>query len=1473
MSEFPLAGRRIVVVLGMHRSGTSAITRGLQALGVDLGDRLEPPDEEDNAKGYFEDVDIVALNDELLAEAGLGWASVEPFGDDVLTQLCRPANVQRAAGLLRAKARGDRPFGFKDPRTTKLLAFWRFVFAQERCDVRYVLAVRNPLSVVRSLARRDWFETEFGFELWLEHAIACLRHLRQERTVVVDYDRMMADPRRELARIASVVGGEVDPQAADAYTRDFLAAEMRHSIADAGDVAADRAASPATCEAVALFAELASDRLAIDDARAVVAVEDWRRERLRLRPILRAYDRGHQERSGLADRLAAAEAAVTAAAEENSANAAAVAAMTRRIRDLEAAYGEIRSSIAWRATAPVRRLFDLLRSAGRLLRAAPAAIRIGGGWRNSCATTLRVLWREGFRGVRARILHAELANPAASESAVRVRSILVEPALARQPAVAAPAGRLALHLHVEDVAALTACAPLLAGCSGVPVLVTVAGNSDAEAAACRQALAHLQLRAVQPVGAHGALGAFVEHALPVLAGAEFLGHLRVDAAAGVGLSMLLGVEGAGVAPLLAKLAHGAPAVFVDRIGSALPQVDEADVVELLRRAGEAGGPVGAGSEADPDAHGRVLTGFLVRSDTAAALARLASALRVAAMGLRGAPEAVEAALQAGFVRTVASPHRRALRLFDGEAAADHRHFEPQLDLSERLADNDVKVLAYYLPQFHPIPENDAWHGKGFTEWTKVRAALPLFVGHHQQRVPEGTVGYYLLDGTATLRRQAEDMRRAGVHAQVFYHYWFGGRLILEQPARTLLASPDVPMRFCFCWANENWTHRWDGNEREILLAQAYSHADAVAFIRYLIPFFKDPRHVTVDGRPLLFVYRPSSLPDARGYVAAWRQECEAAGVRPPFVVAVLTRGAVDPRDHGMDAATERVLHDWTNGAVPERKGEVAAYAPIAGRVIDYDDVAAHYESSAPSSGFETYRSIVSAWDNTPRYGREAYVVRGSTPRRFQHWFERLVRQARDQLPVGRRYILVNAWNEWAEGAHLEADARHGHAYLNSLGRALAGLPFPSAGSAPAPASETRVQVRLAPAVVERARIDARFRRAFVHAIARSSLLGACKVAIAPAAAVDGLAAVLPVGDGGADLILEIRRPCLFGRDALAALVARAQREPGVAAVANACDAVRVHDDVDADGRMADVAAATAALMARPASVATGRPMPVRLAAEARCFPVGALACLAEPSPSVTTIFRFHRRGDLRMLRNALGSLAAMSGCKVVPLLALQDLDVAQTAAVRSALAEFDWGEGVEPELHAFQSADGAGDLRSRMMNECLRRVRTRYAGFLDHDDLLFPHAYAWLTRRLVATGKAIAFGRVYRASYDRGRDLVLDRARVYESGSSHADFVDNNFAPIHSFLLDLSRLDVAKVRHFDDQRYMEDYFLMLQLVTRDNADWEGLAMNRYVGDYLHAVDGGQTLAITDPGQRLRMLADPLYQRCERRINELRAGLR
>jgi hypothetical protein len=1464
--------QRLVVVLGMHRSGTSATARALQVFGVDLGERLEPPDAAVNAKGYFEDMDIVALNDEMLAEAGRDWASLVSLEAEDFERLRGLGYVERAGSLLRGKLATGRTFGFKDPRTAKLLDLWSEVFQAGGYDVRYVFAVRNPLSVARSLARRDGFALECAYELWFEHVVSCLSFLADKAAAVVDYDLLMSDPRGQLLRMQAVVDQPIDEDGAAAFVEEFLAQDLRHFVSTAGEVLADKAAGASVREAAELVERLALGTARPGDKSVREAVAAWIAERSRSTPLLRALDRTLFERRRDLRLFAAATAAALAAKEQASTATALLGESDHRRRELEVAYAAMRGSIAWRATAPVRRSVDLVKALVGAARAAPEAVRIGGGLRATAATTLRVLWREGFAGLAARIRHVELSKPAVGAAAQQVVAPLVEPLLACEPSAGvgpAPLDRMLLHLHIEDVAALAACAPALAACADVQCVATVSDTTRGALDACRKALGGWRSVDFVAVADVGALMSFVARALPRAADVDYVGHLRVGGAASDRAETLVGIDGRRVAALVDRLAKGAPVTLLDRLEMEPPTVCEADALELVRRCDA--GLADHGSVAPVD--GRRIDGFWARHDALSRLPHIAAALGAHAASLPGSASVAEAALHAAFVPAVATPTRRALRLFTGDATADHRHHEPQADFSGGIRSDDVAVLAYYLPQFHPIPENDAWHGVGFTEWTKVRAASPLFVGHHQQHVPHADVGHYLLDSADVLRRQAEDMRKAGVHGQVFYHYWFGGRLILEKPAQLLLASPDVPMRYCFCWANENWTRRWDGNEREVLLAQAYSPEDAVAFIRHLIPFFRDPRYLTVDGRPLLFVYRPSSIPDAKSYVAAWRRECEAAGLPPPFVVAVLTRGATDPRDFGMDAATERVLHDWTAGAVVERKEALAAYASIAGRVIDYDDVAAHYEPALPAGETETYRSIVPTWDNTPRYGRDAYVVRGSTPRRFQAWLARLVRQARERLPKGRRFVLVNAWNEWAEGAHLEADERNGHAYLNCVGRALADIAYPAHDARIGIPKGLRIGVRVGEAVANRLSSDDRFREAFVGAMRRSSLFAGCQPFLVDGRAATELAGILPAAAGPVDYLLEIRRPCLFGREALRELMLRAVREPGVVVIANAYDRDRLVDDVDEDGRVADATLSTAALSARSATSVPDEPLRVRIALAARCFPMASAAFLTATPPTVTTVVRFHSGGSVPALRNALGCLAAMTGCRVVPLLALQDLDAATTAAVRGVVDEFDWAPGVEPKLIHHRSPGGVGDLRARMLDDSLRQAETRYVGFLDHDDLLLPHAYAWLTRRLEQTGKAIAFGRVYQSSYDRRRDLIRCRSRVYESGARFEDFVANNFAPLHSFLLDRSRLDLGRVRHFDDQRYMEDYFLMLQLVTRDNADWQGLAMREYVGDYLHANDGGQTLAITDPAERLRMLADPLYQLCQRRIDELRQSMR
>jgi hypothetical protein len=363
------------------------------------------------------------------------------------------------------------------------------------------------------------------------------------------------------------------------------------------------------------------------------------------------------------------------------------------------------------------------------------------------------------------------------------------------------------------------------------------------------------------------------------------------------------------------------------------------------------------------------------------------------------------------------------------------HYEPQQS-GEGLgtADSIPEVFAYYLPQFHPTPENSLWHGEGFTEWHKVRAAQPLFYGHYQQHIPHSDLGYYEISDSEILREQTRIMLQGSVDGLIFYHYWFDGKLILEGPSRLLMADQSIEAPFAFCWANENWTRRWDGNNEDVLLAQNYSEEDARAFIRYLLPFFADARYIRRGGRPLLMIYRPEHNPLMSSYVEIWREECSRAGEADPLLVGVMTRGSGAPDIYGFDAGAERPLWDWTQGKVPDIRDELVSWDFIQADILNYREVSEFYSSKPLGASFDLIPGVLPGWDNTARYNKQAHVVHGATPRLFEDWLLASLQKAMGNKPENR-FVIVNAWNEWAEGAHLEPDSRFGYAFLNSVARA------------------------------------------------------------------------------------------------------------------------------------------------------------------------------------------------------------------------------------------------------------------------------------------------------------------------------------------------------------------------------------------------------------------------------------------------------
>ena len=347
---------------------------------------------------------------------------------------------------------------------------------------------------------------------------------------------------------------------------------------------------------------------------------------------------------------------------------------------------------------------------------------------------------------------------------------------------------------------------------------------------------------------------------------------------------------------------------------------------------------------------------------------------------------------------------------------------------------DLKVIAFYLPQFHPIPENDLWWGKGFTEWTNVAKAQPLFDGHYQPHLP-ADLGFYDLRVPEVRRQQVDLAREYGIHGFCYYYYWFSGRRILERPLDDFVADNSLDFPFCVCWANENWTRRWDGAEHEVLLEQKHSEADDVAFIHDLIPLFRDPRYIRVGGAPLLLVYRVDKLPDARRSARVWRREAAVHGISELHLCAVENGSLWTLADFGCDSAVEFPPHGVrTENHTADIQRQCRDFI---GTVRDYRDVA-QYAIRRPDPGYRLFRGVCPSWDNSPRTGRRGTIFTHSSPREYELWLHAAAESTYQNQPPGERLLFVNAWNEWAEGAHLEPDQRYGRQFLEATRRVVEG---------------------------------------------------------------------------------------------------------------------------------------------------------------------------------------------------------------------------------------------------------------------------------------------------------------------------------------------------------------------------------------------------------------------------------------------------
>lgn len=357
----------------------------------------------------------------------------------------------------------------------------------------------------------------------------------------------------------------------------------------------------------------------------------------------------------------------------------------------------------------------------------------------------------------------------------------------------------------------------------------------------------------------------------------------------------------------------------------------------------------------------------------------------------------------------------------------------------------IKPIAIYLPQFHPIPENDTWWGKGFTEWTNVTKAQPRFEGHYQPHLP-ADLGFYDLRLDEARIAQEQMAKAYGIHGFCYYHYWFNGKRLLHEPLDRKLKNPKEDLPFMMCWANENWTRVWDGGDNDVLLEQNYSEEDDYNHIQVLIKYFKDDRYIKVDGKPIFVIYRPKFFPNIKKTIEIWREEVKKAGFPDLYIgFSQNFEHPYEPKTEGFDFAFEfqpnfpnastRISFPRTfiEKAIRRIKKKIKMKVAHLNCYIDYSSFA----DKQIEIGFKkaVYPGITPMWDNSARRSENPFILHNSTPEKYKKWLSH-IKETYPWGTVPEPFLFINAWNEWAEGNHLEPCQKWGTAYLQTTKEVL-----------------------------------------------------------------------------------------------------------------------------------------------------------------------------------------------------------------------------------------------------------------------------------------------------------------------------------------------------------------------------------------------------------------------------------------------------
>lgn len=379
-----------------------------------------------------------------------------------------------------------------------------------------------------------------------------------------------------------------------------------------------------------------------------------------------------------------------------------------------------------------------------------------------------------------------------------------------------------------------------------------------------------------------------------------------------------------------------------------------------------------------------------------------------------------------------------------------------------MSDNtSLKYVALYLPQFHTIPENDQWWGKGFTEWTNTSVAEPLFDDHYQPHEPHDDIGCYDLSDVEVMIKQAQMAKEYGLHGFCYYYYWFNGKTLLEKPLQNMLKTPEVDLPFCLCWANHNWTRSWDAGNKEMLLEQTYDDNTHAQFIDDLFPYFNDKRYIRIDNKPVLLVYQADLIKNPCETVEKWRQYAKIKYGIDLYLIHVQQNNLNAPAKFGYDAAVE-FAPNYVAGqtAVPQAKQPKLA-SDINLTFYDYLSNAFQY-ILRPQEDYKLFRCVYPMWDNTARRKKKGgWMFLNSSLENFKNFLIEMSKVTLRNFKPNERFLFINAWNEWAEGTHLEPCKKYGYQLLD-ICRDVSQMPdkqLLDSGFSPKTHQQMRKQVR------------------------------------------------------------------------------------------------------------------------------------------------------------------------------------------------------------------------------------------------------------------------------------------------------------------------------------------------------------------------------------------------------------------------------